>query len=210
MHPLYQNCKNIYAVGKNYAKHIEEMGGKADGEAVVFAKSPSALCTGDRVHFPPGLGEIHHELELVVRIGKHVPLGQVVDLSPISHIALGLDFTARDMQSRFKASGKPWHLSKNFHNSAWVGEPVAFKPDQAFTFTLHINGEQRQEGNTHLMIHDFQTILKKLNAQLDLHEGDLIYTGTPEGVGPVIEGNQLTVACPQIQQSKTLTFLPLT
>jgi len=197
--------RNIYAIGLNYAAHVEEMGSKPAGAPVVFAKSPAALCDGDTVHFPDGLGAIHHELELVLRVGEQVPVGTFSNLDCISDIGLGIDFTARELQSVFKQKGRPWHLSKNFRNAAWVHFPdQAIDPSARLTFSLEVNGETRQSGDSALMLYPFTEILTFLNRTLDLFPGDLIYTGTPKGVGPVSDGDELVLVSDELGMRRAI------
>jgi acylpyruvate hydrolase len=141
--------------------------------------------------------DIHHELELVLRICKN---GRHIE-EPFAHtyfdaIGLGIDFTARDLQSQLKAKGLPWELAKGFDGSAPIS--ATFKPVTEFAdlaninFHLEVNGETRQRGNSGLMLHPFAKILTFVSQYITLKQGDLIFTGTPAGVGPVKIGDQLT------------------
>jgi len=191
---MIEGTRNIYAVGANYAKHVAEMGGKPTSEPVIFGKTLASLTVGDVLAFPAKLGEIHHEVELVLRLGRDVPMKTFSDLGCVATVALGIDFTAREKQRGFKEKRQPWHLSKNFRCAAWVGfgeAPVA--PTLPISFALAVNGETRQQGHSGQMLYSFTDILRFLNQTLDLFTGDLIFTGTPEGVGPVCDGDTLQV-----------------
>ncbi len=202
---ILNSVRNIHAIGRNYVKHILELGNAMPDQQVLFAKSPSCLATGDQVLLPSLLGPIHHELELVLRLGRALPVGHYVNLSCISHMALGLDFTARDVQTALKHKGLPWHLGKNFADGCYVTNfTEAFDLEQAFHFSLHINGEARQVGDSSLMIHSFDAMLRFINRTIPLEEGDLIYTGTPEGVGTVASGDILQLRCDQLGIDQTL------
>ena len=201
---LLEQTRNIHAVGMNYAKHIEEMGSHRQKEPVVFAKSPSCLTSANNVHFPDSLGMIHHEAELVMRLGQDVPMGAYRDLDCLSHVLMGIDFTARELQAHYKQNRLPWHRGKNFRHAAWVSPAETVDPSQPFTFHLEVNGEMRQQGDTTHMIHSFDKILAYINQTFDLQAGDLIYTGTPSGVGPVVNGDTVRVVCPQLSTDQTI------
>ena len=202
---ILNQTRNIHAVGLNYTAHIEEMGSRRQKEPLLFGKSPSCLSTEPKVHFPASLGEIHHEAELILRMGKSVPLGTFRDLGCLSHIYMGIDFTARALQTHCKKNGLPWHRAKSFRHAAWVA-PVEKEadPHNPLTFHLEVNGKTRQQGDTRKMIHGFEEILGYINRTFDLHEGDLVYTGTPSGVGPVVNGDTVRVVCPQLDTDQTV------
>ena len=187
----------IICIGRNYAAHIEELKNEKPGKPVVFLKPDTALLKGGAPFFYPDFSEnIHHEVELVLKISKE---GKYIQ-PQFAHryfeeIGLGIDFTARDLQDQCKAKGLPWEIAKAFNGSAPIGD---FKPVSAFAdlkdidFHLEINGELKQKGNTSLMLFDFATILSYVSQFFTLKKGDLIYTGTPAGVGPVQIGDHLT------------------
>ncbi len=187
----------ILAIGRNYAAHIAELQNEVPTEPVIFDKPDTALLLNDApFYFPDFTKEIHHEIELVLRIskeGKNVApefAGRYYDA-----IGLGLDFTARDLQAAAKAKGLPWTLAKAFNGSAPVGRvwtPVAdFADLRNINFSLRVNGEERQRGNSGLMIHSFDQIVSYISRFITLKKGDLIFTGTPEGVGPIAVGDVL-------------------
>lgn len=187
----------IICIGRNYAAHIEELKNEKPGKPVVFLKPDTALLKAGAPFFYPDFSDnIHHEVELVLKISKE---GKYIQ-PQFAHryfeeIGLGIDFTARDLQDQCKAKGLPWEIAKAFNGSAPIGD---FKPVSAFAdlkdidFHLEINGELRQKGNTSLMLFDFATIISYVSQFFTLKKGDLIYTGTPAGVGPVKVGDRLT------------------
>ncbi|GMQ27513.1 fumarylacetoacetate hydrolase family protein [Algoriphagus confluentis] len=187
----------IICIGRNYAAHIEELKNEKPGKPVVFLKPDTAVLKGGAPFFHPDFSEnIHHEVELVLKISKE---GKYIQ-PQFAHryfeeIGLGIDFTARDLQDQCKAKGLPWEIAKAFNGSAPIGD---FKPVSDFVdlkdidFHLEINGELKQKGNTSLMLFDFATIISYVSQFFTLKKGDLIYTGTPAGVGPVKIGDHLT------------------
>jgi 2-keto-4-pentenoate hydratase/2-oxohepta-3-ene-1,7-dioic acid hydratase in catechol pathway len=186
----------IICIGRNYAAHIEELKNEKPGQPVVFLKPDTALIKGGAPFFYPDFStNIHHEIELVLKISKE---GKYIQ-PQFAHryfeeIGLGIDFTARDLQDQCKAKGLPWEIAKAFNGSAPIGEfkSVAELGDlKNIDFQLEINGELKQKGNTSLMLFDFATIISYVSQFFTLKKGDLIYTGTPAGVGPVQIGDQL-------------------
>jgi 2-keto-4-pentenoate hydratase/2-oxohepta-3-ene-1,7-dioic acid hydratase in catechol pathway len=186
----------IICIGRNYAAHIEELKNEKPGQPVVFLKPDTALVKGGAPFYYPDFStNIHHEVELVLKIAKE---GKYIQ-PQFAHryfeeIGLGIDFTARDLQDQCKAKGLPWEIAKAFNGSAPIGEfkPVAELGDlKNIDFHLEINGELKQKGNTSLMLFDFATIISYVSQFFTLKKGDLIYTGTPAGVGPVQIGDQL-------------------
>ncbi len=186
----------IICIGRNYAAHIEELKNEKPGQPVVFLKPDTALLKGGApFYYPDFSSNIHHEIELVLKIAKE---GKYIQ-PQFAHryfeeIGLGIDFTARDLQDQCKAKGLPWEIAKGFNGSAPIGEfiPVAELGDlKNIDFHLEINGEVKQRGNTSMMLFDFATIISYVSQFFTLKKGDLIYTGTPAGVGPVQVGDQL-------------------
>ena len=186
----------IICIGRNYAAHIEELKNEKPGQPVVFLKPDTALLKGEAPFFYPDFStNIHHEIELVLKISKE---GKYIQ-PQFAHryfeeIGLGIDFTARDLQDQCKAKGLPWEIAKAFNGSAPIGnfKPVSELGDlKNIDFHLEINGEVKQKGNTSLMLFDFATIISYVSHFFTLKKGDLIYTGTPAGVGPVQTGDQL-------------------
>lgn len=187
----------IICIGRNYAAHIEELRNEKPGKPVVFLKPDTALLKGGAPFFYPDFSEnIHHEVELVLKISKE---GKYIQ-PQFAHryfeeIGLGIDFTARDLQDQCKAKGLPWEIAKGFNGSAPIGDfksVTEFSDLKDIDFHLEINGELKQKGNTSLMLFDFATIISYISQFFTLKKGDLIYTGTPAGVGPVKVGDHLT------------------
>lgn len=187
---------NIYAVGRNYVAHIEELNNERPEEPVIFTKPDTALLKDNEpLYYPDFTKDIHHEVELILRIsknGKHVQ--EKFASKYYDEIGLGIDFTARDIQSKLKAKGLPWDLAKGFDGSAPISRFVRkeqFSDLNDINFRLEVNGEVRQKGNTNMMLFNFDFIISYLSKYFTLRKGDLIFTGTPSGVGPVEIGNKL-------------------
>ena len=199
----------IFAVGRNYAEHIRELNNERPDEPVIFTKPDTAILRNNTPFYYPDFSrDIHHEVELVLRIckeGKNIQekfAGKYFDA-----IGVGIDFTARDLQQKAKEKGLPWDIAKGFNGSAPLSDkfiPVAeFKDLKGINFSLAINGGIRQEGNTSLMIFSFDYIISYLSRFFTLRTGDLIFTGTPKGVGPVQVGDTLSAF---IENEKLLEF----
>lgn len=183
----------IYGIGRNYAEHAKELGNAVPtAEPVVFLKASSSIraLTGGTMAFSSE--PLHHEAELVLRIGQTVPLGtKNVGWDCIDAIGLGLDLTRREKQAELKSNGLPWTLAKSF-SGASVVSPMLRLTDcgslNFFRFKFFINDVLKQEGDTRQMIFDVPTILSFLTSFNTLIAGDLIFTGTPSGVGPMLKG----------------------
>ena len=182
----------IFAVGMNYAQHNKELDGTLykPETPVIFTKADSALLKDRKPFFiPDHLGQIDYEAELVVRICK---LGKTVP-ERFAHryydaVTVGIDFTARELQKKLREAGQPWDLCKGFDGAAALGEWVSkekFRDVQAMHFHLNINGQTVQEGRTSDMIFSIDHIVSYISQFFTLKTGDIIYTGTPVGVGPV-------------------------
>jgi acylpyruvate hydrolase len=186
----------IICIGRNYDEHIRELGNERPEEPVLFLKPDSALVLDNRnVRYPSFTSDIHHEVEIVLRISK---AGKDVSVENASNhfdaVALGIDFTARDVQSRLKAKGLPWEIAKAFDDAAPVSSfnPIEnFSRSEGIFFSLKVDGELRQSGDTRQMIYNFEEIIHWSSRFFQLNPGDLIFTGTPSGVGPVHKGNRL-------------------
>ncbi len=188
---------NIYCIGRNYAEHAAELNNPVPGEPVVFLKSTGALrpLAAGALAFA---GEtFHHEAEVVLLIGKDVALGEAPGWAAVRALGLGLDLTRREVQSGLKAKGLPWTTSKSFAGSALVSEFVPcgkFADPEDLRFTLKVNGEERQAGVTSDMLFKVPVILAHLARHQRLMPGDLVYTGTPKGVGPIKQGDLIELA----------------
>ena len=186
----------IICIGRNYSEHARELNNAVPEEPVVFMKPPSALIVGDKpLYYPEFTADLHYEGEVVLQIGKN---GRHVQpefaSSYISGIGFGIDFTARDLQQKCKAKGLPWEIAKAFDGSAPLSTflPLEKFPDPgAIAFELFKNGERVQHGNTRDVLFSFRDIIVYVSRFFKLQMGDLIYTGTPAGVGPVVIGDLL-------------------
>ena len=187
----------IIAIGRNYAAHIAELKNEKPTEPVVFLKPDTAILrNNDPFFYPEFSKDIHHEVEVLVKISKE---GKFID-EKFAHkyydeIGLGIDFTARDIQQKCKEKGLPWEKAKAFNGSAPISEFInksEFADIQNLNFHLDVDGETRQKGNTSLMLHPIDEIIAYVSRYFTLKKGDIIFTGTPEGVGSVSIGNTLT------------------
>ncbi|MEJ8755891.1 fumarylacetoacetate hydrolase family protein [Pontibacter sp. H259] len=186
----------ILAIGRNYADHIAELKNEVPDEPVIFFKPDTAILRNNEpFYYPEYSNDIHHEVELILRICRE---GKNIE-KKFAHkyydaIGLGIDFTARDLQSKAKAKGLPWTLAKGFNGSAPISEfiPLSQFPDlKNIKFKLDVNGETKQKGNSQLMMNNFDDIIAYISRFITLKTGDIIFTGTPEGVGPVKIGDRL-------------------
>lgn len=190
----------VVCVGSNYAKHIQEMGSATPEEPVLFIKPETALCDlRQPLALPQGLGSVHHEVELAVLIGSTLRQASEEHVQQaIAGYGVALDLTLRDIQSKMKKAGQPWEKAKGFDNSCPISgfiPATAFKSDpQATPLGLKINGEVRQQGNTADMIHKIVPLIAYMSRYFTLRAGDVILTGTPEGVGPLHSGDELEVS----------------
>ncbi|MGZ0049335.1 fumarylacetoacetate hydrolase family protein [Brevibacillus gelatini] len=192
-----EQIRNIYCVGRNYRLHAAELGNDVPKKPMIFAKPTHALAVtnGQAIELPGTRGELHYEAELVVHLARpYEPGCTLAEL--VDKIALGIDFTLRDVQSELKSAGHPWLLAKGFPGSAIL---TPFHPFpglaamQQTDFSLLKNGEQVQRGNIRDVIFDLETIIAYIAEHFGLGAGDVIYTGTPAGVGPVADGDVLTL-----------------
>ncbi len=186
----------IICIGRNYVAHAKELNNDVPTTPVFFMKPDSALVISNRPFFYPDFSkDVHHELELVIRIDR---LGRSIEEQYadryFSEIGLGVDFTARDLQAKQKEKGLPWEIAKGFDYSAPISEffPVKkFKDIHNLSFNLDINGKTVQDGNSALMIFSYEKIISYVSRFMTLKTGDLIFTGTPAGVGPVAINDRL-------------------
>ncbi|HLN73110.1 MAG TPA: fumarylacetoacetate hydrolase family protein [Prolixibacteraceae bacterium] len=187
----------IICIGRNYVAHAQELNNEVPQEPVLFLKPDTALLrNNDPFYIPDWTNNLHHEVELIVkinRIGKNIE--QKFAHRYYEEIGLGIDFTARDVQDRLKEKGLPWEKSKAFDHSAVISREfisVDSLPDRnAIKFRLDINGKTVQQGDSSLMIFPIDAIIAQVSKYFTLKIGDLIYTGTPAGVGPVKIGDRL-------------------
>lgn len=198
----------IICVGRNYVEHIKELNNEQPEDPVIFLKPETAIPLKNEPFFYPDFSnDVHYEVEILVKINR---VGKNID-EKFAHkyydeIGVGIDFTARDLQSKLKAKGLPWELAKGFNGSAPISTfvPKTDFPDlQNLNFHLDINGETKQLGNTSLMLFKIDYLISFVSRYFLLQQGDILFTGTPKGVGPVQIGDQLTA---YIEDKPMLTF----
>lgn len=188
--------RRVWCVGRNYAAHAREMGADPDREPPFFFAKPAdaVVCGVDPLPFPPDTGDLHHEIELVVAIHKGG-----ADIAPVDaagHVfgyAVGVDLTRRDRQAEAKTLARPWTVAKGFDRSGPVSpiRPMPGRLLEAGRVWLTIDGEPRQQGDLADMIWSIAEVIAALSRTFELRPGDLVFTGTPEGVGPIARGQRL-------------------
>lgn len=199
--------RRVFCIGRNYAAHAREMGANPDREPPFFftAWAETVVPGGGRIAYPQGTADYHHEIELVVAIGesgRNIPIENA--LSIVHGYAVGLDMTRRDLQAEAKSAGRPWDVAKNVEQSKPVGKirsGPGFDPT-AGSIVLSVNGEEKQRGDLGDMIWSVPEVIAHISNFYRLEPGDLIYTGTPSGVGPVGVGDRLVC---EIEGLETLT-----
>jgi fumarylpyruvate hydrolase len=205
--------RRIYCVGRNYNDHVVEMGGIPGREPPFFFQKPAdALLLDGNFPYPPATRDVHHEVELVVALQSG---GKDVTASNASlHIygyAVGIDMTRRDLQGEAKKAGRPWEIGKAFDHSAPIGEIIP-KADTGVLehagISLHVNGTQRQSSDISQMIWSVSEIISELSRLFELHAGDIIFTGTPSGVGPVQPGDKLHAAIEHVGELSLQVYKP--
>ncbi len=200
--------RRIYCVGRNYAAHAVEMGHDPDKEApFFFQKNPDSLVLDGTFPYPVASSDVHHEVELVVALhrgGKAIPVESALD--HVYGYAVGIDMTRRDLQAEAKKAGRPWEVAKAFEHSAPCGPLVQAAeighPD-AGAITLSVNGELCQSGDLNQLIWKVPEVIAHLSALFTLAPGDLIFTGTPAGVGPVQRGDLLEAKVSGVGELRT-------
>jgi len=186
----------IFCVGRNYVAHAKELGNEVPTEPVIFMKPKSALLQPNApFYYPEFTNELHYECEIVLRIGKNGKYIQEKQAGKYYNaITAGIDFTARDIQDELKKKGLPWEKAKAWDNSAVVGTWIDINPQiqkNNINFCLYKNKELVQNGNTNLMLFNFDQIVSNISNYFSLNIGDLIFTGTPAGVGECVVGDIL-------------------
>ncbi len=189
----------IICVGRNYADHVKELNNEIPEDPVIFLKPDTAkIHDGDTFYIPSFTNDVHYEAELVVRIskvGKHIQ--PKFAHKYYDQISVGIDFTARDIQQKLKEKGLPWEKAKAFDGSAAVGKMINFREMnwdvQDLAFHLNVNGQARQKGHTGQMMRSVDELIAYISTFITLKVGDLIYTGTPAGVGKVEPGDEISV-----------------
>lgn len=186
----------IICVGRNYTDHVKELGNNIPDEPVIFMKPKSALLQSHTpFYYPEFTNELHYECELVLRVSKN---GKYIQQKHASNyydaVTVGVDFTARDVQDELKKKGLPWEKAKAFDNSAVVGKFIPVTPDfnrKSIKFSMYKNKEKVQDGNSEQMIFSIDRIIENISNYFSLNIGDLIFTGTPSGVGECVTGDVL-------------------
>jgi acylpyruvate hydrolase len=186
----------VIAIGRNYAAHAKELNNPLPSSPVIFLKPDTAILKDNKPFYIPDFSsDIHYELEVVLKVckeGKHI--AEKFALNYFNEVGLGIDFTARDIQNIHKEKGLPWELAKAFDNSAAISHFIPkteIEDLHNLQFELKINNETRQNGNTKNILFSFEKIIAFVSQYITLKKGDLIFTGTPEGVGQVRRGDKL-------------------
>lgn len=186
---------NIFCIGRNYAAHIAELGNAVPQELLIFFKPNSSLLTQGRISLPPFSRNIHYETEIVLLMGDvSGSLNPQNAWNSVAGVGIGLDLTARDIQAAAKAQGLPWARAKGFKHAAYVSQftaPSALPDRNHICFSLHHNGRYAQQGDSRLMLYPVPQLLHTLHQDYGLQNGDLVFTGTPEGVGALQSGDIL-------------------
>lgn len=194
------NVNRIFCIGRNYAEHVRELGNAPDEACLVFMKPATCVVpAGKPIVLPRDRGGVHHEAELVVMLtggGADIAVERALD--PVGALTLGLDLTLRDLQGELKKKGAPWELAKAFDGAAPLGDwtPYHGQDLQALEFTCDVNGTRRQAGHTKDMLFPVARLIHLLSRTWALQRGDIIFTGTPAGVGPLLPGDRVTLAGP--------------
>ncbi|MBW7851785.1 MAG: fumarylacetoacetate hydrolase family protein [Rhodospirillales bacterium] len=188
--------RRVYCVGRNYGAHAREMGGDPAREPPFFFSKPAdAVTTAARIPFPPATADLHHEVELVAVVGRGgVDIPAAHALEHVFGYTVGIDLTRRDLQELARKAGRPWDMAKGFDHSAPCGvvrPATEIGHPAAGAIALEVNGEGRQSGDLGAMIWPVADVIAQLSALVALEAGDLIFTGTPAGVGPVRRGDRL-------------------
>ena len=186
----------IICIGKNYLKHIHELNSKKEDDPVIFLKPDTSVIQKKQPFFIPEFSsDIHYEVEIILkfnRVGKHIE--PKFSKKYFDKISLGIDFTARDLQRKFKENGLPWDIAKGFDNSAMIGDWLSvdlFDDIDNINFRLEKNGEIVQKSNSSNMIWKIDQLISKASTFFTIKIGDIMFTGTPEGVGKVVENDLL-------------------
>jgi 2-keto-4-pentenoate hydratase/2-oxohepta-3-ene-1,7-dioic acid hydratase in catechol pathway len=187
----------IFCVGRNYINHAKELNNAVPDEPIIFMKPKNALVQkGNPLYYPAFTNELHYEGELVLRVGKNGKyINERYAMQYIDAVTVGIDFTARDLQNNLKEKGLPWEKAKAFDGSAVVGRflPINdFANMQSINFSLNLNDQEVQKGNPKEMLFSINKIIANITQYFTLNIGDLIYTGTPEGVGECSVADKFT------------------
>jgi len=183
----------IFCIGRNYIDHAKELNNPVPKKPLVFMKPPTAILKDPNVFYTPDFSEdVHYEIEVVLKMAKNgKSIQKAFALDYIEAITVGIDFTARDVQSQLKSKGHPWEIAKGFDGSALVGSWQDYEREADINFLLEKNGEIVQKGNTSNLIFNFAHLICYVSKFFTIQKGDLIFTGTPAGVGLVSQGDDL-------------------
>ena len=189
----------IFCVGRNYQEHAKELGNIAPDSPIIFIKPISSLASHNKIHYPQHGNVLHYETELVIKIGKAGKPKKKSEIAQyISGFGIGLDLTLRDLQAQLKAKGYPWEIAKAFDDSATISHIIPYQSDihqlNNYDFKCHINGIEKQNGNSKDMIFNIETIILFIASIWKLEVNDLIYTGTPKGVGEIHKGDTISIS----------------
>ncbi len=189
----------IFCVGRNYAEHAKELKNEVPSAPVIFMKPHTAVLTDNQdFYYPNFTKDLHYECEIVLRICKNGrSVSEKFARSYYNAMTVGIDFTARDLQQHQKEKGLPWEIAKAFDNSAVIGQWKNISDEEKnhpFLFSLKKNNEVVQEGNTENLLFSFEKVIAYVSQFFTLNMGDLIFTGTPQGVGPVAIGDRLSAS----------------
>ena len=205
--------RRIYCVGRNYNDHVVEMGGVPGREPPFFFQKPAdALLLDGNFPYPSATRDVHHEVELVVALhsgGKDIAVSNAAQ--HIYGYAVGIDMTRRDLQGEAKKAGRPWEVGKAFDHSAPIGEIIPRADTGVLEhagISLQVNGTQRQSSDISQMIWSVPEIISELSRLFELHAGDIIFTGTPSGVGPVQPGDKLHAAIEGVGELSLQVYKP--
>lgn len=196
LNPFGIFARTIYCVGRNYSEHAKEMNSPVPTVPLIFLKPGSALCrSGWKIAIPPDIGQVDHEVEVVVALGgggKNIAEARALDF--VSGYAVGIDVTARDLQAEAKKKGQPWTVAKGYDTFAPVSDFISRQDlgEGPWDFSLAVNGQVRQKGNTGDMVFPIPKLIAYLSTVFTLRPGDLIFTGTPAGVGRLSPGDRVT------------------
>jgi 2-keto-4-pentenoate hydratase/2-oxohepta-3-ene-1,7-dioic acid hydratase in catechol pathway len=193
----------IFCIGRNYVEHVRELNNPMPAKPIIFMKPASSLAPpGETIRFPSHGKELHHETEVVVGIGKAGKPSTAEEAEGfIQALTLGLDLTLRDVQREMKTKGLPWELAKSFDQSAPLGDMVPYRKPlrfDAIQFACYVNGEKRQEGTSRDMIFPIPRLIMEVGTVWTLQPGDLIFTGTPAGIGPLNPRDKVEISSPQL------------
>lgn len=192
--------QRIFCIGRNYVEHARELNNDVPKTPIVFMKPPTCIVPVEQPIHLPAKGQVHHEVEIVVLIGRAGVVKTEAEAGDfIAGLGLGLDLTIRDLQKELSGAGLPWERAKAFDDSAPLAEFLPYQGHLNFadlTFQCHVNGKLRQDGHSKLMIFSIPRLLVELSRTWRLLPGDLIYSGTPAGVGPLQRGDTIQITAP--------------